>query len=409
MGNVDACDHRTAMRRAAPAAPAAAAPARHPAFAAGPAPAVRRLAGGPLVALPSAMAVIDLYRRRLAEGHLSPDPAQEAVLPEFQRIADWLAEQREPRGLGRLFRKPPEPARGLYLWGGVGRGKSMLMDLFVEAAPTPAKRRVHFHAFMQEVHAGLAAARKRGVDDAIAPVAQAISDDVRVLAFDEMQIIDITDAMIVGRLFEKLFAAGVVVVTTSNRPPDDLYKDGLNRQLFLPFIALLKERMEVRELASPTDYRQNRLSGEPVYFHPSDAAARAAVESIWQDLTGGEAESLTLRVQGRDVVLPRFHNGVARAGFWDICGRPLGPADYLEIARAVRVLILEDIPRLSAENYNPARRFVTLIDALYEARVRLIATAADAPDRLYIEGAGAFEFARTASRLVEMQSADWAA
>ncbi len=355
------------------------------------------------------MTVADLYRARIAAGTLRPDAAQDALLPEFERIAAWLAEHREPRGLGRLFRRPPEVTRGLYLWGGVGRGKSMLMDLFVAAAPTPAKRRVHFHAFMQEVHAGLNTARKRGVDDALAPVAQAVSDELRLLAFDEMQITDITDAMIVGRLFEKLFASGVVVVTTSNRPPDDLYKDGLNRQIFLPFIALLKDRMVVRELAGPTDYRQDRLAGAQVYFHPADAAAREAVDAIWISLAGDAAGPLTLRVQGRDLTLPAFAAGVARASFWDLCGRPLGPADYLALAQAVRVLIVEDIPRLSSENYNQARRFVTLVDALYEARVRLIATAADAPDRLYIEGEGSFEFARTASRLVEMQGADWGA
>jgi cell division protein ZapE len=355
------------------------------------------------------MSVTDLYRARRAAGHLAPDPAQEAVLPELQRIADWLAAHREPRGLGRLFRKAPETTQGLYLWGGVGRGKSMLMDLFVEAVATPAKRRVHFHAFMQEIHAALHAARHTGVHDAIVPVAAAVADEVRCLAFDEMQITDITDAMIVGRLFEKLLAAGVVIVTTSNRPPDDLYKDGLNRQLFLPFIALLKERMVVHELAGPTDWRQTRLQGAQVYFHPADAAARAAIEAIWADLAGGAAAPLTLKVQGREVVIPAFANGVARAGFWDLCGRPLGPADYLALAAAVRVLILEEIPRLSAENFNPARRFVTLIDALYEARVRLIASAADLPGRLYIEGEGAFEFARTASRLAEMQAADWGA
>lgn len=355
------------------------------------------------------MAVTDLYRARLAEGHLRPDPAQEALLPELQRIADWLADQRGAKGLGRFFRKPPEATKGLYLWGGVGRGKSMLMDLLVQAVDTPAKRRVHFHAFMQEVHAAMHAARQRGVDDAIAPVAAAVADEVRLLAFDEMQITDITDAMIVGRLFEKLFAAGVVVVTTSNRAPDDLYRNGLNRQLFLPFIALLKDRMEVRELASGTDYRQDRLAGEQVYFAPAGPEARAAIEAIWQDLAPGGGAPLTLRVQGRDVTIPAFAAGVARASFWDLCGRPLGPADYLALAQAVRVLILEDIPRLSAENYNQAKRFVTLIDALYEARVRLIASAADAPERLYLEGEGSFEFARTASRLREMQAAGWGA
>ena len=344
----------------------------------------------------------DLYAARVATGAIDPDPAQEAVLPELERIRRALA---EPVKRG-LFRRAPEPPKGLYLWGGVGRGKSMLMDLFAAASPAPT-RRVHFHAFMQEVHAGMAAARAEGVDDAIRPVAAAVSDELRCLAFDEMQITDITDAMIVGRLFEQLFAAGVVVVATSNRPPDDLYKDGLNRALFLPFIDLLKERMVVHELAGATDYRQDRLAGSPVYFTPADATARRTVAEIWEGLTGGDHAPLTLRVQGRDVVLPAFHNGVARARFHDLCGQPLGPADYLSIADAVRVLVLEDIPQLGRSNFNEARRFVTLVDALYEARVRLICTAAAEPEMLYIEGEGSFEFARTASRLREMMSHGW--
>ena len=353
--------------------------------------------------------VTRLYNARLDALHLRHDPAQEAVLPEFERIAAWLAETRAPQGLGRLFRKRARPPKGLYLWGGVGRGKSMLMDLFIEAAATPAKRRVHFHAFMQEVHAALHAARKHGFEDAIAPVAEAIAAEVRLLAFDEMQITDITDAMIVGRLFEKLFAAGVVVVTTSNRPPDALYENGLNRQLFLPFIALLKARMAVRELVSETDYRQRFLAGEATYFHPADAAAGAHIETLWRGLTGGGGAPLVLKVQGRDLLLPAFHSGVARATFGELCGKPHGPADYLAIAEAARVMIVENIPQLSRAKHNEARRFAILIDALYEAKVRLIASAAAAPEKLYTEGEGSFEFARTASRMREMIAADWAA
>jgi len=353
-----------------------------------------------------------IYDARVAEGSIRPDAAQRALLPVLEDLRARLEAPPPKKGLlGGLFaRAAPEGPMGVYLWGGVGRGKSMLMDLFAEAVAIPAKRRVHFHAFMQEVHAGMHAARKTGVDDALEPVAQAVIAQVRLLAFDEMQITDITDAMVVGRLFQKLFAAGVIVVTTSNRPPEDLYKDGLNRAIFLPFIELLRDRMQVVELTAETDYRQHRLEGAQVYFHPAEAGARDAIDRLWQELTGGDPGTpLVLKVQGRKVEIPRHHNGVARANFWEVCGRPLGPADYLEVARNVRVLILEHIPRLSATNYNEAKRFVTLIDALYEARVRLIASAADAPEKLYLEGAGSFEFERTASRLREMQAADWAA
>lgn len=355
--------------------------------------------------------LIEIYDALVQEGRLRADPAQRALLPEFERVRRAIeGEPGRRKGLlGGLFGKAPPPVTGLYVWGGVGRGKSMLMDLFHDHVAIRDKRRVHFHAFMQEVQAGLNAARKTGVDDAIRPVAETIAGQIRLLSFDEMQITDIADAMIVGRLFQMLFDKGVAIVTTSNRAPDDLYKNGLNRALFLPFIDLLKERMVVRELESATDYRQHKLHGMQVYFTPADRTAKAAIEALWLDLTGGGGEGpLRLAVNGRTVELPDHRSGVARAGFWDLCGRPLGPADYLAIANAVKVLILEEIPHLSASNYNEARRFVTLIDALYEAKVRLICSAADVPERLYIEGEGSFEFERTASRLREMESADWA-
>ncbi len=345
----------------------------------------------------------ETYDSLIASGDLQSDPAQVAVLSEFDRIRDALL---QPVKKG-LFRKAPEPPKGLYLWGGVGRGKSMLMDMFVEHLTDIPSRRVHFHAFMQEIHNAMHEARKTGVDDAIAPVAADVAASVRLLAFDEMQISDITDAMIVGRLFQALFAAGVVVVTTSNRLPDELYKHGLNRDLFVPFIELIKEKMVVHELASPTDYRQDRLSGTQVYFTPVNAESRAAMNAVWDDLAGGPGTPLTLRVKGRDVVIPAFRNGMARAQFHALCGTALGAADYLALAEAVRVLLLDDIPSLGRSNFNEAKRFVTLIDALYEARVRLICSAAAKPEMLYIEGEGTFEFERTASRLREMQADGW--
>jgi len=378
-----------------------------------------------------------IYQTRADEGAIREDAAQIAVLPELERIRQALnaapAISAAPKkkgffGLGGGGGRTPEKIRGLYLWGGVGRGKSFLMDLFVSHVQAP-KRRVHFHAFMQEIHAGLNEARKAGVPDAVVPVADKVADQVRLLAFDEMQITDITDAMLVGRLFERLWERGVVIVTTSNRHPDELYKDGLNRALFLPFIEKIKAELEVWELKSPTDYRQDRLEGAQVYFSPANAEARMAIDRLWSEMTGlpldrveartkaermrlergvrAKAEGLTLTVNARAVVIPRFQNGVGRAFFWDLCGQMLGPADFLVIAGACRVLILEDVPQLGAGNFNEAKRFVTLVDALYEARVRLIVSAADIPERLYLEGAGSFEFERTASRLREMQDRDW--
>ncbi|OAN69276.1 ATPase [Jannaschia sp. EhC01] len=348
-----------------------------------------------------------LYDTRVSEGLLRPDPAQRAVMERLEAVRESL-DTPQPKGFLSRFRKAePTAKQGLYLWGGVGRGKSMLMDMFFQHAGIAGKRRVHFHAFMQEVQAALHEVRKTGVDDAIKPVAEDIARDLKLLCFDEMQITDIADAMIVGRLFERLFEAGVVIITTSNRPPKDLYKDGLNRALFLPFIALLEERMEVDELDAMTDYRQDRLAGEQVWFSPADANAKRAIDLIWRDLTGGRDEPMTLEVKGRNVVIPRFWAGQARASFAQLCGTALGPADYLALVGAANVLVLEDIPQMGPANANEAKRFVTLVDTLYEGHVRLIASAEAEPEALYVEGAGAFEFERTASRLREMRGADW--
>lgn len=360
--------------------------------------------------------VSELYKSRVASGQLEADPAQVAVLPVLDALLDRIASASTsaPKSggwLSRLTRKstPAEPApKGLYLWGGVGRGKSMMMDLVMDAAPLTAKRRVHFHEFMQEIQAGLERMRKQNVADAVVPIADEVAAKTRLLCFDEMQITDIADAMIVGRLFQILFERGVVVVTTSNRVPEDLYKNGLNRQLFLPFIGLIRQNMEVVELVSEQDHRQNRHEGGQVWFVPADAKAHQAMDAAFAHETKGHRTvPLALEVMGRKVTIPHYADGVGRATFWELCGQPLGAADYLALADAVQVLFIDGVPRLSASNYNEARRFVTLIDALYEAKVRLYASAADIPDRLYAEGEGAFEFERTASRLHEMRDADW--
>jgi cell division protein ZapE len=355
----------------------------------------------------------EVYDARIAAGALRSDAAQLAALGVLQRLNDDLAAPK------RLFRKAETP-RGVYLWGPVGRGKSMVMDLFFEAAPEPSKRRVHFQVFMREVHAlidawrkGDAATRKgrfgtaKG-DDPIEPTAEVIAREARLLCFDELQVTDIADAMILGRLFEALFERGVVLVATSNRAPDDLYKDGLNRQLFLPFIALLKERLDVVTVRGPTDFRLDRLRGATVWFSPLDVQHAQAFDALWRDLTDEGAETgETLEILGRKLALPRTVGGFLRASFDELCDRPLGSGDYLAIAARFHTVFLEGVPRLTPDKRNAAKRLVGLIDALYEASAKLVVLADAEPDDLYPAGDGAFEFERTASRLHEMRSADY--
>lgn len=355
------------------------------------------------------VSLISEYKNRVATGQLNDDPNQHLVLDQLDQLGQALTTYK-PAKLGYLrgfFPKRSSPPKGLYIYGGVGRGKSMLMDMFYEQTPIKAKLRIHFHAFMQDVHDQMHEIRKTGVDDAIKPVAQRIIQATDLLCFDEMQITDIADAMIVGRLFESLFNAGITIVTTSNRHPDELYKDGLNRALFLPFIDMIKTRLTVYCLDSPTDHRQNRLVEQQIYFHPLNKKTTKAIDDLWNELSGGTSEPLSIKRKGRNIIIPSFSSGVGKASFDDLCKNPLGPGDYLEIAQNIRVLFLTDIPKLSKANNNEAKRFVTLIDALYEAQVRLIASANAGPEHLYTDGAGAFEFERTASRLREMQSSDW--
>ncbi|HKR88285.1 MAG TPA: cell division protein ZapE [Phenylobacterium sp.] len=361
------------------------------------------------------------YVARLERGEIRPDPAQRLGLEALARLDADLAQAQPGRGLPGLFRKPqPASQRGVYLWGPVGRGKSMLMDLFFETAPVAAKRRTHFHVFMGEIHRAIDAWRRGDAaqrkarfgqhkgDDPIPPVADLVAKGASLLCFDELQVTDIADAMILGRLFEALFVRGVTLVATSNRVPDDLYKDGINRQLFLPFIDMLKTRLEVVSVAGGHDYRLDRLRAAGTWFSPIDPDHERCFDQLWRDMLGGAEETgAELEVLGRKITLPHAEGGLLRATFASLCSVALGPNDYLAIAQAFHTIFLEDVPKLSPARREEARRFVTLIDALYEARTRTIVLAEAEPARLYPAGDGAFEFERTASRLQEMRSESW--
>ena len=346
------------------------------------------------------------YRRALADGALKPDTAQQAVAEKLNQLARQLAKYRP--GSFSFFGKKEMP-RGLYIWGDVGRGKSMLMDLFFEEAKITPKRRVHFNGFMTDVHTRLHAERaKADVSDPIPVVARALASDARLLCFDEFQVTDVADAMILGRLFEHLLTAGTVIVATSNVVPARLYEGGLNRQLFLPFITLIEARLDVLELDGPTDYRLHRLSGHPVYLTPLSPEADAAMDKAWRRLTDCDAgKPARLTVFGRSLIVPQTARGVARFSFADLCEIPLAAADYLEIARQFHTVLIDHVPLLDPAQRDTARRFVLLIDTLYDQGVKLICSAAAAPDQLYPEGDGAEAFRRTASRLAEMQSDDY--
>jgi cell division protein ZapE len=361
--------------------------------------------------------VLTRYDALVASGELKPDPEQASAAAQLDRLQKELETAPQRSGFfARLTGKKAEAPRGLYLWGSVGRGKSMLMDLFYECLAIPAKRRVHFHEFMLEVHQSMRAWREADPGDPIPNVARDLAQDAQCLAFDEMVVNNSADAMIMSRLFTALIEQGVTLVTTSNRAPSELYKDGLNREHFLPFIALIEKRLDIIGLNGPTDYRMERLAGIQTWHSPlGDAATEACRDAFFRltDFSPDDAEHVPSEDidlgGGRILHVPKSLKGVAVFSFKRLCAEARGASDYLAIARRYHSVIIVGIPQLNRENRNEAARFVTLIDALYEHKVKLIAAAATVPADLYPAGDGRFEFERTISRLMEMQSQDYLA
>lgn len=353
--------------------------------------------------VPPAMSLENAYNALIADGRIKDDAAQRQAIAHLQALSDTLGAQ--STSLLRKLKRARSPIRGLYIWGNVGRGKSMLMDLFYTQINVTHKRRIHFHAFMQEIHARMHQFRQEQRDP-VASLIEALSQEVRLLCFDELQATDVTDASLLFRLFSGLFASGVTIVSTSNHPPSSLYTGGVQRERFNKFIHLIEEQMKILPLTSPHDYRKEQVQSlKQMYFYPLNAATDAGMADLIARLSDSATPAReTLTIQGRAITLTRCNEDTALASFPELCAKPLGAADYLAIAQRFGALILTDIPRLTPENRNEAKRFVTLIDVLYEQKTQLICSAEVPADQLYVEGDGAFEFGRTVSRLTEMSS-----
>lgn len=369
------------------------------------------------------MTPLERYRALLDRRALKSDPAQERAATKlnqlYHTLQTWWPQRTLLFGFGARRRTPP---KGIYIFGDVGRGKSALMDLFFESVAQPAKRRVHFNEFMAETHRFIHAWRNlspiekkgrpeyvRGAgEDPIAPAARRVASSATLLCLDEFQVTDVADAMILGRLFEKLLERGTVIVLTSNTAPDRLYEGGINRELFLPFVAMIRQQFEIVELAGTLDYRLNRMAGLHIYNTPLGPGADRALDEAWQKLTDGQpGECLTMELLGRKLLVPEAAEGVARFSFDTLCGAALGPSDYLAIADRFHTILIDNIPQLGPEKSDEARRFTLLIDTFYDRRIKVICSAASRPELLYVRGENATSFRRTSSRLLEMQSIDY--